>query len=44
MLERCGVSAIGIHGRRRSERQSDANRLNEIREVTRVVSVPVIAK
>ncbi|EJD74188.1 dihydrouridine synthase domain-containing protein, variant [Loa loa] len=43
MLERCGVSAIGIHGRRRSERQSDMNRLNEIHEVTRVVSVPVIA-
>ncbi|VDK82513.1 unnamed protein product [Litomosoides sigmodontis] len=43
MLERCGVSAIGIHGRRKSERQSAANRLNEIREVTRAVSIPVIA-
>ncbi|KAK6107033.1 dihydrouridine synthase domain containing protein [Brugia malayi] len=43
MLERCGISAIGVHGRRRSERQSNMNRLNEIREITRVVSVPVIA-
>uniref|UniRef100_A0A0R3RG03 DRBM domain-containing protein n=1 Tax=Elaeophora elaphi TaxID=1147741 RepID=A0A0R3RG03_9BILA len=32
MLERCGVSAIGMHGRRRNERQSDVNRVNEIRE------------
>ncbi|VBB28337.1 unnamed protein product [Acanthocheilonema viteae] len=43
MLERSGVSAIGIHGRRRNERQNDMNRLNEIREVTRLVSIPVIA-
>uniref|UniRef100_A0A8R1XPX5 DRBM domain-containing protein n=1 Tax=Onchocerca volvulus TaxID=6282 RepID=A0A8R1XPX5_ONCVO len=43
MLEHCGVSAIAIHGRRRGERQGDVNRLNEIHEVTRIVSVPVIA-
>lgn len=44
MLETCGVSAVGIHGRRRNERQSNLNRLSEIHEVTRLVSVPVIAK
>ncbi|KAM3720882.1 tRNA-dihydrouridine(20) synthase [NAD(P)+]-like [Dirofilaria immitis] len=43
MLERCGVSAIGIHGRRRNERRGDMNRINEIREVTEAVSVPIIA-
>ncbi|VDN26497.1 unnamed protein product, partial [Gongylonema pulchrum] len=44
MLERCGISAIGIHGRRRDERQGDANRVDEIREIARAVSLPIIAK
>uniref|UniRef100_A0A915Q0Y0 DRBM domain-containing protein n=1 Tax=Setaria digitata TaxID=48799 RepID=A0A915Q0Y0_9BILA len=43
MIEQCGVSAVGIHGRRRNERPGDPNRLNEIRDVARAVSVPVIA-
>ncbi|VDN28946.1 unnamed protein product [Gongylonema pulchrum] len=43
MLERCGISAIGIHGRRRDERQGDANRVDEIREIARAVSLPIIA-
>ncbi|VDN04018.1 unnamed protein product [Thelazia callipaeda] len=44
MLERSGVSAIGIHGRRKNERQGDANRLDEIHEIARSISIPIIAK
>ncbi|KAH7726697.1 dihydrouridine synthase domain-containing protein [Aphelenchoides avenae] len=43
MVERCGVSAIGVHGRRRDERPKHANRVDEIREVVRCASVPVLA-
>ncbi|CAI4221468.1 unnamed protein product [Auanema sp. JU1783] len=42
-IEKCGVSAIGVHGRRRDERNPDRCRLEEIREVVRTVSVPIIA-
>lgn len=44
MVERCGISAIGVHGRRRDERPSHATRIDEIRDVARYVSVPVLAK
>uniref|UniRef100_A0A0M3HFF8 Dus domain-containing protein n=1 Tax=Ascaris lumbricoides TaxID=6252 RepID=A0A0M3HFF8_ASCLU len=44
LIEKCGVAAVGVHGRRRDERQGDANRVNEIREVVRALSIPVIAK
>ncbi|KHN75072.1 tRNA-dihydrouridine(20) synthase [NAD(P)+]-like [Toxocara canis] len=43
LIEKCGVTAIGVHGRRRDERQGDANRVEEIREVARALSIPVIA-
>uniref|UniRef100_A0A915BD79 DRBM domain-containing protein n=1 Tax=Parascaris univalens TaxID=6257 RepID=A0A915BD79_PARUN len=43
LIEKCGVAAIGVHGRRRDERQGDANRVDEIREVVRALSIPVIA-
>lgn len=44
ILEKSGVAAVGIHGRRRNERQGDQNRVDEIREIARLLSVPVIAK
>lgn len=43
LIEKCGVSAIGVHGRRKDERQGDANRVEEIREVARCLSIPIIA-
>lgn len=43
-IEKCGVAALGVHGRRRDERDPHPCRIDEIREVARTVSVPVIAK
>jgi tRNA-dihydrouridine synthase 2 len=43
MLENCGISALGVHGRRKEERPKDFNRFEEIREVARTLSIPVIA-
>ncbi|CAI5437614.1 unnamed protein product [Caenorhabditis angaria] len=44
-IEKCGVSALGVHGRRRDERQGDRCRIEEIREVVRCVGgdLPIIA-
>ncbi|CAL2027477.1 unnamed protein product [Caenorhabditis brenneri] len=43
-IEKCGVSALGVHGRRRDERQPDQCRVEEIREVARTITtIPVIA-
>ncbi|KAK6726412.1 hypothetical protein RB195_004622 [Necator americanus] len=42
-IEKCGVAAIGVHGRRKDERDPHPCRLNEIREIARTVSIPVIA-
>ncbi|VDO62357.1 unnamed protein product [Heligmosomoides polygyrus] len=42
-IEKCGVAALGVHGRRRDERDPHPCRIDEIREVARTVSVPVIA-
>lgn len=43
LIEKCGVSAIGVHGRRKEERRGDRNRIEEIREVARALTIPVIA-
>jgi tRNA-dihydrouridine synthase 2 len=44
MVERCGVSALAVHGRRRDERPAHKCRLEEIREICRAItSIPVIA-
>lgn len=43
LVEKCGVAAVGVHGRRKDERRGDRNRVEEIREVTRAISIPVIA-
>ncbi|GMT00315.1 hypothetical protein PENTCL1PPCAC_22489, partial [Pristionchus entomophagus] len=43
VIERSGVAAMGVHGRRREERPGDSNREEEIREVVRAVGIPVIA-
>ncbi|EFO83781.1 hypothetical protein CRE_14205 [Caenorhabditis remanei] len=43
-IEKCGVSALGVHGRRRDERQPDQCRIEEIREVSRTITtIPIIA-
>lgn len=44
MIERCGASAISVHGRRRDEKSNYPLRLNEIREVAQYLSIPVLAK
>ena len=43
MIQETGISAFGIHGRRREERPGNANRIDEIREVVKVAKIPVIA-
>ncbi|VDK69044.1 unnamed protein product [Cylicostephanus goldi] len=42
-IEKCGVAALAVHGRRRDERDPHPCRIDEIREVARTVSIPVIA-
>uniref|UniRef100_A0A0N4Z9Y4 Dus domain-containing protein n=1 Tax=Parastrongyloides trichosuri TaxID=131310 RepID=A0A0N4Z9Y4_PARTI len=43
MVQRCGVAAIGVHGRRRDERPNDKNRIDEIKEVVDYLDIPVLA-
>ncbi|CAJ0962869.1 unnamed protein product, partial [Mesorhabditis belari] len=43
LIESCGVSAIGVHGRRRDERNPDRCREEEIAEVVKYAKVPIIA-
>ena len=44
LIEKTGVKAIGVHGRNRTERPQHANRVNFIREITKVTKIPIIAK
>ena len=44
LIESCGVSAIGVHGRTRDERPSNSNHDDVIAAVSAAVSIPVIAK
>uniref|UniRef100_A0A0N4WU63 Dus domain-containing protein n=1 Tax=Haemonchus placei TaxID=6290 RepID=A0A0N4WU63_HAEPC len=39
-IEKCGAAALGVHGRRREERDQHPCRIDEIREITRTVSIP----
>uniref|UniRef100_A0A915E7K1 DUS-like FMN-binding domain-containing protein n=1 Tax=Ditylenchus dipsaci TaxID=166011 RepID=A0A915E7K1_9BILA len=43
MVQNCGISGLGIHGRRKDERPSHANRIQEIREIAKYLDIPVIA-
>lgn len=43
MLESCGLSAIAVHGRQRNERPNNECRYNELRDVSRYCSIPIIA-
>uniref|UniRef100_A0A915MNE0 DRBM domain-containing protein n=1 Tax=Meloidogyne javanica TaxID=6303 RepID=A0A915MNE0_MELJA len=43
MLENCGLSAIAIHGRQRNERPNHECRYNELRDISRYCSTPIIA-
>ncbi|KAF7639484.1 hypothetical protein Mgra_00001161 [Meloidogyne graminicola] len=42
MLESCGLSAIAVHGRRRSERPNNDCRYSELNEISRYFSTPII--
>lgn len=44
MIESTGVSALAIHGRMVHERPQHANRNGHIKEVTKHLTIPVIAK
>lgn len=44
LIESCGVAAIAIHGRMKEERPNHANHNDVIREVARLLTIPVIAK
>ncbi|KJH45024.1 dihydrouridine synthase [Dictyocaulus viviparus] len=43
VIENCGAAALAVHGRRRDERDFHPCRIDEIREIARTVSIPVIA-
>ncbi|KAG0720624.1 tRNA-dihydrouridine(20) synthase [NAD(P)+]-like [Chionoecetes opilio] len=43
MIEQCGVAAIGVHGRTRKERPRHRNHNDVIREIAKVLTIPVIA-
>lgn len=43
MLEQCGISALAVHGRQRDERPMHKNRADEIMDVARSLSIPVLA-
>lgn len=44
MVEETGVSAIGVHGRRKAERPRHSCRVDEIKQIVEVLQIPVIAK
>jgi len=44
LIQECGVSAIGIHGRTKDERQGHKNRNAYIKAVAEKLKIPVIAK
>lgn len=44
LIESTGVKAIGVHGRNKVERPQHANRVSFIKEIVKVVKVPIIAK
>jgi tRNA-dihydrouridine synthase 2 len=44
MLQECGVAAIGIHGRTRTQRPRHANNNEAIAALVKELHVPVIAK
>uniref|UniRef100_A0A0P4WMN5 DUS-like FMN-binding domain-containing protein n=1 Tax=Scylla olivacea TaxID=85551 RepID=A0A0P4WMN5_SCYOL len=43
LIEECGVAAIGVHGRTRQERPRHPNHNDVIREIAKVLTIPVIA-
>jgi len=43
LIEQCGVSALAVHGRTIEERPRAPNHNDVIREITKILSIPVIA-
>lgn len=43
-FEKTGIAAIAIHGRTKDERPQHANRNSVLKEVAKVLQIPVIAK
>ncbi|KAL3312483.1 tRNA-dihydrouridine(20) synthase [NAD(P)+]-like [Cichlidogyrus casuarinus] len=44
LIESCGVCALTVHGRRKTEKPSDTCRLEEIKRIAEALAIPVIAK
>lgn len=44
MIQSCGVSAIGIHGRTKEERPRHSNRNHYLKLIAESLEIPVIAK
>lgn len=44
MIESCGVAAIAVHGRTKTERPNHPNNNEAIRRIAESVDVPIIAK
>ena len=42
-IEQCGVSAIAVHGRTKDQRQGHDNQDHVLREISKVISIPMIA-
>jgi tRNA-dihydrouridine synthase len=44
LIESCGASAITVHGRFQDERPRNPNHNDYIREITKHIKIPIIAK
>ncbi|XP_063588165.1 tRNA-dihydrouridine(20) synthase [NAD(P)+]-like [Penaeus indicus] len=42
-IEQCGVAALAVHGRTKEERPNHPNHNDQIREIAKALSIPVIA-
>lgn len=43
LIEQCGVAALAVHGRTKEERPNNPNHNDVIREITKIISIPIIA-
>lgn len=43
LIEQCGVAALAVHGRTKEERPNQPNHNDVIREITKNLSIPIIA-
>lgn len=43
LIQTCGVSALAVHGRTKTERPRDTNKISTIRKISEMLDIPVIA-